>query len=51
MKGTTEIAETDAGALWRPLIEHSRRRHLKFRRRLAQSTEPLRAESVVSAGV
>jgi len=39
------------GAIWRPLIEHSRRRHLKFRRRLEQSPDPQRAASLVSAGV
>lgn len=39
-------------AVWRPLVEHTRRRHLRFRRRLAASglTE-LRAGAIVSAGV
>ncbi len=39
---------------WRPLVELTRRRHLRFRRRLAAralAEEPLRAPSVVSAGV
>jgi len=43
--------------IWRPLIDASRRRHLKFRRRLAEMQDDsdespcLRAESLVSAGV
>ena len=42
------------GALWRPLVEITRRRHLKFRLRLEQrtpSSPALRAGSVISAGV
>ena len=38
-------------AAWRPLVEITRRRHLKFRRRLEERTAPLRAEMLVSAGV
>lgn len=39
--------------VWRPLIEHSRRRHLKFRRKLAAAGEAsgARASQCVSAGV
>jgi radical SAM superfamily enzyme YgiQ (UPF0313 family) len=37
--------------VWRPLIEISRMRHLKFRARLAQVTEAPSAGTVVSAGV
>lgn len=38
--------------VWRPLVELTRRRHVKFRKRLAmQPDEPVRASSVVSAGV
>ena len=39
--------------VWRPLIEHSRRRHLKFRRKLAAVGEAsgVRASQCVSAGV
>jgi radical SAM superfamily enzyme YgiQ (UPF0313 family) len=39
--------------VWRPLVEWTRRRHVRFRRRLAAATEPLErsAPSVVSAGV
>ena len=38
--------------VWRPLIEISRRRHLRFRRRLAKSaSEERRSVSVLSAGV
>jgi radical SAM superfamily enzyme YgiQ (UPF0313 family) len=39
--------------VWRPLIELSRRRHLRFRRRLAQSPNrrPEDSRNVVSAGV
>jgi radical SAM superfamily enzyme YgiQ (UPF0313 family) len=36
---------------WRPLVELSRRRHLRFRRRLAQNAAPLRAVTPLSAGV
>ncbi len=41
------------GAVWRPLVEWTRRRHLKFRRRLAERAEaaPHPAASVVTAGV
>ena len=41
-------------AVWRPLVEITRRRHLKFRRRLEQRASPSparRAGTVVSAGV
>ena len=42
------------GPVWRPLVEWTRRRHLRFRRRLERSAlsggRPM-AESVVSAGV
>ena len=40
-------------AAWRGLVEVTRRRHLTFRRRLAEETEAegLRAACVVSAGV
>jgi hypothetical protein len=41
--------------IWRPLIEHSRRRHLKYRRRIETTVpnEPpaARAAICVSAGV
>ena len=39
--------------VWRPLVELTRRRHLKFRERLANRAEvgTLRSGSVVSAGV
>jgi radical SAM superfamily enzyme YgiQ (UPF0313 family) len=38
--------------VWRPLVEHSRRRHVRFRKRLEAATAPPgRAPSVVSAGV
>jgi radical SAM superfamily enzyme YgiQ (UPF0313 family) len=38
--------------VWRPLVELTRRRHVKFRRRLAEASEPGRIGStVVSAGV
>ena len=39
--------------VWRPLVEHARRRHLKYRRVLEahDTTTPSRATSVVSAGV
>jgi radical SAM superfamily enzyme YgiQ (UPF0313 family) len=42
------------GPVWRPLVEWTRRRHLKFRRGLeaqADGREPRRAGAVVSAGV
>jgi radical SAM superfamily enzyme YgiQ (UPF0313 family) len=40
------------GPVWRPLVELTRWRHLRFRRRLALAhTTPVRAGSVVSAGV
>jgi radical SAM superfamily enzyme YgiQ (UPF0313 family) len=41
------------GAAWRPLVEWTRRRHLRFRRRLAQRGEqaPQRGPAVISAGV
>jgi radical SAM superfamily enzyme YgiQ (UPF0313 family) len=46
------------GAVWRPLIEHSRRRHLKLRPQLERlgiadesQADELRASQVVSAGV
>jgi radical SAM superfamily enzyme YgiQ (UPF0313 family) len=42
-------------AVWRPLIEHSRRRHLRFRRKLAAldagATGPVRSTKFLSAGV
>jgi radical SAM superfamily enzyme YgiQ (UPF0313 family) len=37
--------------IWRPLIELSRRRHLKYRRRLAGNENASEARSVVSPGV
>jgi radical SAM superfamily enzyme YgiQ (UPF0313 family) len=37
--------------VWRPLVEWTRRRHVRFRRRLEESTRPERAASLVSAGV
>ncbi len=40
--------------IWRPLVEWTRRRHLRFRRRLQRQTEPAvypRAEMLLSAGV
>jgi radical SAM superfamily enzyme YgiQ (UPF0313 family) len=37
--------------LWRPLVEMTRRRHLGFRKRLAESASPTRAPAVVAAGV
>ena len=39
--------------VWRPLVEHSRRRHVRFRKRLEASTaaQPGRSPAVVSAGV
>jgi radical SAM superfamily enzyme YgiQ (UPF0313 family) len=39
------------GPVWRPIVEITRRRHLAFRRRLAEGRSPLRGSSVVSAGV
>lgn len=42
------------GPVWRPLVEWTRRRHLRFRRRLAARPDtavPARAAAVVSAGV
>jgi hypothetical protein len=42
------------GPVWKPLVEWTRRRHLKFRRRLEFAVErgaPRRADAVVSAGV
>jgi F0F1-type ATP synthase membrane subunit b/b' len=40
-------------AVWRPLIEATRRRHLKFRRELEQAEQGAakRGNSVVPAGV
>ena len=41
-------------SVWRPLVELNRKRHLTFRKRLAESPvtgRPLRADSVVTAGV
>lgn len=41
-------------AVWRPLVELSRRRHLRFRERLARETEPApgrRTAALVAAGV
>lgn len=40
-------------AAWRPLVEGTRRRHLKFRRRLEQraANVPVRAGTLISAGV
>ena len=41
------------GPVWRPVVEVTRRRHLAFRKRLAEGKtgRPLRGGSVVSAGV
>ena len=42
------------GPVWRPLVESTRRRHLRFRKRLAASgtrPSPSRSATVVSAGV
>jgi radical SAM superfamily enzyme YgiQ (UPF0313 family) len=40
------------GAVWRPLIEHSRRRHLRFRARLeAAQVAPGQSGTILSAGV
>jgi radical SAM superfamily enzyme YgiQ (UPF0313 family) len=38
-------------AAWRPLVEWTRRRHVRFRARLAALPEPARCSSVVPAGV
>jgi len=39
-------------AVWRPLVELSRRRHLKFRRRLEAATSAVEGSgSIFSAGV
>jgi radical SAM superfamily enzyme YgiQ (UPF0313 family) len=42
-------------AVWRPIVEYTRRRHVKFRARLAANESahqpPVRAQTVVSAGV
>jgi radical SAM superfamily enzyme YgiQ (UPF0313 family) len=41
-------------AVWRPLVEWTRRRHVRFRRRLEATREPVvfpRAEAVLSPGV
>lgn len=38
-------------AAWRPLVQWTRRRHVKFRRRLQQANPAGRASSVISAGV
>jgi len=48
------IRERWTPAVWRPLVELTRRRHLKFRRRLERRSptdRKGRAISVVSAGV
>jgi len=48
------IRRRSTARVWRPLVELSRRRHLRFRRRLARRSAlapATRAESVVSAGV
>ncbi len=37
--------------IWRPLVELSRRRHLKFRARLARGADAIATGTVVSAGV
>jgi radical SAM superfamily enzyme YgiQ (UPF0313 family) len=37
--------------VWRPLVEWTRRRHLKFRRRLAAGSSKKRSSAVISAGV
>ena len=39
------------GAIWHPLIEHSRRRHLQLRPRLEKLELPARASQCVSPGV
>jgi radical SAM superfamily enzyme YgiQ (UPF0313 family) len=38
-------------AVWGPLVEVTRRRHLQFRKRLAESEAPCRPANVVTAGV
>lgn len=38
-------------AVWRPLVEQTRRRHLRFRRRLASRAEAPAVGTIVSAGV
>jgi len=39
-------------AVWRPLVELTRIRHLRFRERLAESAKPgVRPVNVVAAGV
>ena len=45
------IARHLVHAAWRPLVERTRRRHLRFRRRLADAPAPGMAPSIVSAGV
>ncbi len=45
------IANRLTARIWRPLVEMTRRRHLVFRRRLAEQGGAGRAASVVSAGV
>jgi hypothetical protein len=37
--------------LWRPLVELSRRRHLRFRRGLAERCAAAEVRAVISAGV
>ncbi len=37
--------------VWRPLVELSRRRHVRFRRRLAERHEAAEVRAVISAGV
>ena len=51
--GIFSIKHRLTGPVWRPLVECTRRRHLKFRRRLASlsTTERAMAGTVVSAGV
>jgi hypothetical protein len=39
------------GPIWHPLIEHSRRRHLRLRPRLEKLDSPVRASQCVSPGV
>src|SRR5262249_3846900 len=38
-------------AAWRPLVELTRRRHLRFRKRLLRRPEPGMASTVITAGV
>ena len=47
------IRQRLTAAIWRPLVEWTRRRHLRFRRRLEEKTTPVprRAAAVVSPGV